>query len=88
MWGDMLATDLADRVPEVQVPVYFFEGVFDGTCAYSLAEAYFTRLKAPLKGFYSFTRSAHSPIFEEPEKVREILRDDVLAGTNRHADAR
>jgi len=35
------------------------------------AQDYFDRLKAPVKGFYSFGRSAHSPILEEPEKVQE-----------------
>lgn len=88
MWSDMLATDLAQRLPEVRVPVYLLEGVFDRTCAYSVAQAYFDRLRAPRKGFYIFTQSAHSPVFEEPEKARRILTEDVLAGTNRLADRR
>jgi hypothetical protein len=32
----------------------------------------------PIKGFYTFEHSAHSPIFEEPEKAGRIMRDDVL----------
>ena len=44
-------------------------------------------LQAPVKGFYTFERSAHSPMFEEPEKTLTILREDVLAGANRLADA-
>jgi len=35
---------------------------------------------APVKGFYIFAESAHSPIFEEPEKMREYLRQGVLTG--------
>ena len=31
-----------------------------------------------MKGFYTFEESAHSPIFEEPERVRRIMREDVL----------
>lgn len=88
MWDEMLATDLADRVPEVGVPVFFLHGVHDLTCSYAEAQAYFDELRAPLKGFYTFTGSAHSPILEEPEKARMILRDDVLAGTNRLADGK
>lgn len=41
---------------------------------------------APLKGFYTFEQSAHSPVFEEPGKVMTILREDVLNGANRLAD--
>ena len=40
-----------------------------------------------VKGLYTFNQSAHSPLFEEPEKMRRILREDVLAGANRLADA-
>ena len=54
--------------------------------SYQLAKDYFERLKAPVKGFYSFDRSAHSPILEEPEKVQRIMREDVLTATNSLAD--
>jgi pimeloyl-ACP methyl ester carboxylesterase len=87
MWKEMLATDLAEQVPGVDVPVYFLHGVHDYTCTYAEASAYFERLKAPLKGFYTFRASAHSPMFEEPARVMAILREDVLRGTNRLADA-
>ena len=86
MWTEILATDLADHVPEVGVPVYFLHGVHDYTCTYAEASAYFDSLAAPLKGFYTFSESAHSPMFEEPDKVMAILREDVLKGTNRLAD--
>jgi hypothetical protein len=39
-----------------------------------------------MKGFYTFEHSAHSPFFEEPERMRQILREDVLTGTNTLAD--
>jgi pimeloyl-ACP methyl ester carboxylesterase len=68
------------------VPVYFLHGVHDYTCTYAEASTYFDRLTAPLKGFYTFSESAHSPMFEEPDKVMTILREDMLHGTNRLAD--
>jgi hypothetical protein len=49
---------------------------------------YVEKLKAPVKGFYTFEQSAHSLIFEEPEKAQKILREDVLVGANSLADAR
>jgi pimeloyl-ACP methyl ester carboxylesterase len=86
LWNDMSATDLSKEVTELTIPVYFFEGIYDYTCSYTLAKEYFEQLKAPIKGFYTFEQSAHSPIFEEPEKVQEILREDVLTRTNSLAD--
>jgi pimeloyl-ACP methyl ester carboxylesterase len=86
LWGEMLATDLAGRVTELALPAYFFHGIYDYTVSYQLAKDYAAGLKAPLKGFYSFDRSAHSPVLEEPEKVRKIMREDVLAGANGLAD--
>jgi hypothetical protein len=41
---------------------------------------------APVKGFYTFHHSAHSPMFEEPAWMREIMHGDVLRGTTMLAD--
>ncbi len=86
LWDEFIDTDLTSQVPEIDIPVYFFHGVYDYTVAYPLAKAYFARLNAPLKGFYTFNHSAHSPQFEEAGKTRLILQQDVLAGTNNLAD--
>jgi pimeloyl-ACP methyl ester carboxylesterase len=88
LWNTILATDLSKQVPELDLPVYFFEGIYDYTCSYTEAKSYFEKLKAPLKGFYTFEQSAHSPLFEEPEKMRQILQEDVLVGVNNLADTK
>ena len=88
LWDNMQATDLTRQVTELDLPVYFLEGAYDYTCAYPLAKDYFEKLNAPLKGFYTFEHSAHSPLFEEPEKVLAILQADVLTGTNSLADGK
>jgi pimeloyl-ACP methyl ester carboxylesterase len=80
LWDDMLSTDVAQQAPSLDVPTYFLHGLFDYTCSYELARDYFQRLEAPVKGFYTFEHSAHSPIFEEPEKTDRIMREDVLKG--------
>jgi pimeloyl-ACP methyl ester carboxylesterase len=87
LWETMLATDLTRQVPELELPVYFLHGVYDYTCSYPLAKSYYEQLKAPVKGFYTFEQSAHSPMFEEPEKTLHILQRDVLGGANSLADA-
>ena len=86
LWDDMLSIDLAETVPSLDVPTYLLHGVFDRTCSYDLARDYFLRLQAPVKGFYTFEGSAHSPIFEEPEKAGEIMRSDVLRAVTQQAD--
>jgi pimeloyl-ACP methyl ester carboxylesterase len=86
LWDTMLATDLSKQVPELDLPVYFFEGIYDYTCSYTEAKSYFVKLKAPLKGFYTFEQSAHSPLFKEPESFIEIMVNDVLNSNVNLAD--
>jgi pimeloyl-ACP methyl ester carboxylesterase len=86
LWETILATDLAGQVQEIDIPVYFFHGIYDYTVSYFLARDYFEKLKAPMKGFYTFDLSAHSPVFEEPEKTIEIIRNDILQGKNTLAE--
>ncbi len=87
LWKQLIATDLTRLAPALDLPAYFFHGRYDYTASYPEAKAYFERLKAPLKGFYTFEQSAHSPMYEEPEKMGRILREDVLVGTNGLSDA-
>ena len=83
---EMLAVDLAGWVTELALPAYFFHGVYDYTVNYQLAKDYVEALKAPLKGFYTFDKSAHSPMMEEPQKprdscVRMFLQERTLSLT-------
>jgi pimeloyl-ACP methyl ester carboxylesterase len=86
LWNTQLSTDLTKKVTRLEVPVYFLHGVYDYTVSYPLAKSYFERLEAPVKGFYTFKQSAHTPFFEEPQKMREIMRADVLTGSTGLAD--
>ena len=86
LWDELLTSDLPAEVSELQVPVYFCHGKYDYTASYAEARSYFTELKAPVKGFYTFAQSAHSPLFEEPEKMRRLLREDALASRTHLAD--
>ncbi len=86
MWNEILATDLTLKVAKLDIPVYFVSGIYDYTVSRSLALEYFKKLKAPMKGFYTFQHSAHSPLFEEPEKFGRFLQQDVLARSISLAD--
>ncbi len=67
--------------------VYFLIGRHDYTANADLSRAYFDAIEAPVKAFYLFGSSAHSPLFEEPERATAILLNDVLNGTAELADA-
>ncbi len=86
LWDTILVTNLAKQVPEIKIPIYFFHGIYDYTVSYPLAKDYFVQIKAPIKGFYTFSNSAHSPLFEEPLLVRQIIEKDILNGTNSLSD--
>jgi len=86
LWETILATDLTRQVQELEIPVYFFHGIYDYTVSYVLARDYFDNLKAPLKGFYTFKHSAHSPVFEEPGIAIQIIKNDILKGMNNLAE--
>jgi len=84
--GEEYAFDAKKDVLALEIPVYFFAGRYDYTVCYSLQKEYYEELNAPLKGFYSFENSAHSPLFEEPRKAIQIMKTDVLKGIKTLAD--
>jgi len=86
LWDQIVAMDLTKMITTLEVPTYFLHGKYDYTVSYPETRAYLGMLQAPVKGFYTFDQSAHSPMFEEPAKVREIMASDVLRGTNMLAD--
>jgi len=70
--------DLRKTVTKLNIPTYFFSGAFDYTVNYNMSEEYLNQIEAPIKRFYLFENSAHSPIFEEPNKVAQIIKSDIL----------
>jgi pimeloyl-ACP methyl ester carboxylesterase len=86
LWDQLIRVDLRRAVPKLDIPVYFFAGRYDYTCVTALARDYFRSLDAPMKGFYSFGHSAHSPLLEQPALAHRILQADVLMGKNALAD--
>ena len=84
--SQIINLNIPEEVPGLDIPVYFISGRYDLTVNNELAKQYLERLNAPVKGFYTFEKSAHSPMFEEPQKLREILINDVLNRTTTMAD--
>ena len=86
LWNTVLRTDLTTQITTLELPVYFLHGALDYTVSYPLARRYFDQLEAPRKGFYTFAEAAHSPLFEDPQRLGEIMVNDVLAGGIASAD--
>lgn len=84
--NEMLNTDFSEKISIIEVPIYFVSGKYDFTVNINLSKAYYEKIEAPIKGFYTFENSAHSPLFEEPLRFREVIEKDVLNGTNTFAD--
>ncbi|MDR1403510.1 MAG: hypothetical protein LBJ60_07420 [Tannerellaceae bacterium] len=77
---DAFETDFSTKFTEFEIPIYFFHGIYDYTVNYDITKEYYKTIKAPIKGFYTFYESAHSPIFEESEKLNNIIIKDILGG--------
>lgn len=81
--AEVLALNMEEEVPALEVPSYFMSGRHDLTVNRDLSEEYFEKLECPLKRFYTFENSAHSPMFEEPEKFLEIMMTVLPGRTTR-----
>lgn len=75
LWMDVMNTNLFNQIDSMSVPTYIFQGKFDYTTPFPLAEEFYNQLKATQKRFFPFENSAHSPIMEEPAKFNAILRE-------------
>ena len=78
--------DIPSSIPKLEIPTYFFSGKYDLTVNIGLSKAYLEKLQAPVKGFYTFECSAHSPLFEESKRAMEIIKNDILNKKNDLAD--
>lgn len=74
----VINADLFEELPSQEIPVFIMAGKYDYQTTYNLAYEYYEALDAPLKAFYTFENSAHSPMFEEPELFASIIANDIL----------
>lgn len=85
--NEIISLDIPAQVPKLEVPVYFFSGKYDMTVNKDLSKEFLKTIEAPVKGFYTFNESAHSPMFEEPKRLVQILTTDVLNNSTGLADS-
>lgn len=85
--GDFSLTSLAVENAKVDwwnharnfaMPVVIATGRFDRNTDADLQKEWFERIGAPAKEHFWFEESAHSPLFEEPEKFNRMMIETVL----------
>lgn len=75
-----LASELDDfdyrkSLTVLKIPAFFISGEYDYNCPWELVQDYCEKLDAPAKGFHKIPDAAHSPLWENPEKTCNILKD-------------
>ncbi len=65
--------DLFRDFPKSSIPIHFFAGRHDHVTPSELTEAYYVFLEAPAKSFTWFEDSAHTMMFDQPDKWAEEL---------------
>ncbi|MBK5278858.1 MAG: alpha/beta hydrolase, partial [Bacteroidia bacterium] len=69
--------------PEISCPIYFLVGRKDHQTNFKLTEDYFNMLKANKKQLFWFTDSGHNPTLTEPNKLQEIVINEILSKSNK-----
>lgn len=69
--------DAALMAPHFEVPVFIIHGLYDYQTSHKEAKRFYEKIEAPMKRFYTFENSAHSPFVEEKERFIQILKTDV-----------
>ena len=65
--------DITTIVSSLDIPFYFVMGKYDYMTSTNSAKAYYDHVKAPIKDFIVFEKSAHYPQFEEEDIFADWL---------------
>jgi len=78
LWPAALQANLFEDIPSWEIPVYILQGEDDHQTESSVTKRYFDSLKAPFKKYYPFKNTGHAVSWEQPERYRSILKNEVL----------
>ncbi len=73
LWDEQQAYDARERHQSFETPIYFINGRYDRLISPDLSAEYFDTIQAPQKELIWFEQSAHSPLFEQPEKFNQLM---------------
>ncbi len=74
LWDEQQAYDAREQHQTFETPIYFINGRYDRLISPDLSAEYFETIDAPHKELIWFEESAHSPLFEEPDKFNELAK--------------
>lgn len=78
LWPEIMRMNILEEVDSLSIPIYFFLGKYDYSAPSSLAEAYFSKLKADNKQIIWFENSAHMCNLEEQAKFISNLENVLI----------
>jgi pimeloyl-ACP methyl ester carboxylesterase len=76
-WTEVSRLNLIERVPALQMPVFFFLGRKDHWVPSEISLAYIDALTAPSKKLVWFEQSGHEPFVDEPAKFNAAMAELV-----------
>jgi CubicO group peptidase (beta-lactamase class C family)/pimeloyl-ACP methyl ester carboxylesterase len=73
--------NIAQTLPSINCPVYFFVGRKDYQTNFSVTEKYYNKVKAPKKQLFWFENSGHGIPDTEPALMQDIIIGKIVADT-------
>jgi pimeloyl-ACP methyl ester carboxylesterase len=71
--------DLRTLVPRLTIPAHFIDGADDVPVRIRLMKEWYAKLEAPRKEHSVFTGAGHRSMFEQPDRLTDILMRHVLS---------
>ncbi|MDM5296717.1 alpha/beta hydrolase [Bacillus pumilus] len=78
LWDELMKESIQDRVSSILIPCYFIIGKYDFITPAAVSKPYVDQLIAPIKEWYTFENSAHSPHIEERDRFIHIMRQTAI----------
>ncbi|MGY3779080.1 alpha/beta fold hydrolase [Isobaculum melis] len=77
--NDMFDMNIGEEIESLVIPMYLFAGKHDLMACTEQALAFYDKIDAPKKSFYTYENSAHFPMFDEPQKFEKDLQEIIAA---------
>ncbi|MEI4790084.1 alpha/beta hydrolase [Bacillus sp. FJAT-53060] len=78
LWDELMNESIQNRVSTILIPCYFINGAHDLITPADVSKPYVDQLTTPIKEWFTFKDSAHSPHLEEPDEFIRIVRKTAI----------
>ena len=75
LWSEQQQYDAFSKHKSIDAPIFLVVGRHDRVISPNIGVQYLESLDAPLKEIHWFEDSAHSPLFEEPQKFNSLVKE-------------